>query len=345
MAQPGINQFSTVSEMKASSPKSHADITRLLKGADPDLVDAMLPNLPPSFFVVGAPRCGTTAMSRALAGNPRVSFSKPKETHFLLEDRSTMPIDDVRRLYLERFHPNLTRDCQAIGDGSVTYLYDPQAIRQAMDFDSRAKFIVAVRNPLDMLSSYHARMLFMLDEDEKDFARAWQLQDSRRAGRELPKQCRDPQLLQYADVASLGKHVEQLFAVAGRERCQVVVFDDFATDPGGVYVQLLAFLGVDDDGRREFKSKRSNAGYRSRWMQQFAMNPPPWIFKLIESSNAGTLKRLKRLRKRIKRFNKAPQVRAEMAEPVRAMLRDYYRSDVEKLSGLLGRDLTHWLAP
>jgi hypothetical protein len=334
-----------VSKMKASSPKSHADITRLLKGADPDLVTAMLPNLPPSFFVVGAPRCGTTALSRALSGNQRVSFSKPKETHFFLEDRSTMPIDDVRRLYLERFHPNLTRDCQAIGDGSVTYLYDPQAIRQAMNFDSRAKFIVAVRNPLDMLSSYHARMLFMLDEDEEDFARAWQLQDSRRAGRELPKQCRDPQLLQYADVGSLGKHVEQLFAVAGRERCQVVVFDDFAADPGGVYVQLLGFLGVDDDGRREFKSKRSNAGYRSRWMQQFAMNPPPWIFKLIESSNAGTLKRLKRLRKRIKRFNKAPQVRAELAEPVRAMLRDYYRSDVEKLSGLLGRDLTHWLAP
>ncbi len=330
---------------QTSTPKSHADIMRLLKGADSSLVSAMLPDLPPSFYVVGAPRCGTTGLSRALAGNARISFSKPKETHFLLEDRSTLSIDEVRRLYLERFHPNLTLDCQAIGDGSVTYLYDPQAIRRAMDFDSRARFIVAVRNPLDMLSSYHARLLFMLDEDEQDFARAWQLQENRRSGRDLPKRCRDPQLLQYADVASLGKHVERLFAVAGRQRCQVVVFDDFTADPGSVYLRLLTFLGVDDDGRREFKSKRSNAGYRSRWMQQFAMNPPPWIFKLIESSNAGTLKRLKRLRKRIKRFNKAPEVRVQLSESVQAMLCDHYRSDVEKLSGLLDRDLTHWLKP
>ena len=123
------------------------------------------------------------------------------------------------------------------------------------------------------------------------------------------------------------------------------MFDDFAADPGSVYVRLLAFLGVDDDGRREFKSKRSNAGYRSRWMQQFAMNPPPWIFKLIEWSNAGTLRRLKGLRKRIKRLNKAPEVRVQLPELVQAMLRDYYRSDVEKLSALLDRDLTHWLAP
>ena len=42
---------------------------------------------PPSFFVVGAPRCGTTAVSKALAGNPRISFSKPKEPHFFLEPR------------------------------------------------------------------------------------------------------------------------------------------------------------------------------------------------------------------------------------------------------------------
>jgi len=327
----------------AGSRRTSADITRFLQGADPTLVTTMLEDLPVSFFIVGAPRCGTTALSRMLEGHPRVSFSKPKETHFLLEARPELSQEEVRRLYLERFHPKLARDTQAIGDGSVSYLYDPLAIRRAVAFDSRAKFIVAVRNPVDMLRSYHARMLFTLDEDQKDFSRAWALQESRRAGHDLPRRCRDPQLLQYGEVASLGKYVEKLFQAVGREHCHVVVFDDLIDDPGRVYLQLLRFIGIDDDGRREFKAKRGNAGYRWRWMQQFAMNPPPWIFQLIEHSNVPMLKRLKGLRKRIKKFNKAPKQRQELSEAMRGTLREHLDDDVEKLSSLLGRDLSHWL--
>jgi hypothetical protein len=326
-----------------SRPKSWAEIDGLLNGADPALVSDMLDHLPPSFFVVGAPRCGTTALSDALRGNPHISFSKPKETHFLIEERSGMRIEDVRRSYLERFQPDLARETQAIGDGSVSYLYDADAIRRAIEFDGRARFIASVRNPLEMLQSYHARMLFTLDEDVADFSRAWTLQDERRAGRRLPKRCRLPGLLQYGDVARLGRHIERLFEVAGRERCHVVVFDDFVKEPGRVYQQLLEFIGVDDDGRRAFKPKRSNAGFKSRRLQQFAMNPPAWVFRLIDLSDATTLARLKRLRKRIKNFNRSRQEHRPLSEDMRATLRAYYREDVEKLSRLLGRDLTYWL--
>jgi hypothetical protein len=326
-----------------NKPRSRADIIKFLHGADPALVNEMLDDLPPSFFVVGAPRCGTTALSTALGGNRHISFSKPKETHFFIEDRSAMPVEDVRRLYLERFQPDLQPDSQAIGDGSVSYLYDPDAIRRAMEFDERAKFIASVRNPLDMLHSYHARLLFTLDENEKDFSRAWGLQEARRANRMLPKRCRLPQILQYGDVAMLGKHIERLFEVAGRERCHVVVFDDLVAEPGEVYLQLLDFISVEDDGRRKFKARRSNAGFKSRWLQQFAMNPPAWVFRLMESSSAATLKRLKKVRKRVKSFNKAHVERQPLSEDMRATLREYYSSDVEKLSRLLGRDLTHWI--
>jgi hypothetical protein len=326
-------------------PKSSADITKFLHGAQPALVSEMLNNLPPSFFIVGAPRCGTTALSKALAGHPFIAYSKPKETHFLLEDRSAMPIEVIRRLYLERFQPDLARDSQAIGDGSVSYLYEPDAIQRAIAFDPRAKFIAVVRNPLDMLHSYHTRLLYTLDEDETDFSRAWCLQNERGMGRKIPKRCRAPQLLQYGEIAMLGSHIERLFEVAGRERCHVVVFDDFVSNPGGVYKQVLEFIGVDDDHRREFKARRSNAGVKNRWLQQFAMNPPEWIFRLIDFSDTGTLKRLKQLRKRIKRFNKARERRPPMPEHMREILIDYYHLDVDKLSALLERDVTYWLRP
>ena len=66
-----------------------------------------------------------------MQGHPRISYSKPKETHYLLEDRSELPIKEIRRQYLQWFHPNLARDTEAIGDGSVSYLYRPDAIRRA----------------------------------------------------------------------------------------------------------------------------------------------------------------------------------------------------------------------
>ena len=298
---------------------------------------------PPSFFVVGAPRCGTTAVSKALAGNPRISFSKPKEPHYFLENRPGMSDNDLRQQYLSRYHHELTADHQAIGDGSVSYLYEPEAIRRVLVFDPRAKFIILVRNPVEMMRSYHSRMLFQLDEDEVDFARAWDLQASRAAGQRIPKRCRDARLLQYGNLGKLGMHLERLFEVAGRERCHVIVFDDFIQDPRAVYLRALEFIRVDDDGQVRFKRKRGTSGFKSRWLQQFVMNPPPWAFRLLAISDARMLKRLKGLRKRIKTLNsRDSEQRQILTEEMRATLRDYFAEDVAKLSGLLSRDFSHW---
>jgi hypothetical protein len=65
----------------------------------------------------------------------------------------------------------------------------------------------------------------------------------------VPKHCLDARLLLYAKVAGLGAQVERLFAVAGRERSHVIVFDDLVADPLGVYQRALEFLGVDYDGQ------------------------------------------------------------------------------------------------
>jgi hypothetical protein len=298
---------------------------------------------PPSFFVVGAPRCGTTAVSKALSRNPLISFSKPKEPHYFLEDRPGMSMEDLRQQYLSRYHQDLNAGHQAIGDGSVSYLYEPEAIRRVLVFDPRAKFIVLVRNPVEMMRSYHSRMLFQLDEDEVDFARAWDLQASRAAGQRIPKRCRDARLLQYGNLGKLGMHLERLFEVAGRERCHVIVFDDFIKDPRTVYLRALEFIGVDDDGQDRFKRKRSTSGFKSRWLQQFVMNPPSWAFHLLAISNASMLKRLKGLRKRIKTLNsRDSEQRQILTEEMRATLRDYFAEDIAKLSGLLSRDFSHW---
>jgi hypothetical protein len=300
-------------------------------------------DLPPSFFIVGAPRCGTTSLSRALKEHPRISFSKPKETHYLLLVPPVLSEQELRALYVSLHHQELGPQHQAIGDGSVSYLYAPEAIRQALRFDPRARFVVMVRNPLDMLPSYHARMVYTLDENVADFAKAWALQSRRAASQDIPRRCRDPRLLQYGEVGRLGAHIERLFEVAGRDRCLAIVFDDFASEPGAVYRQVLDFVGVENDGRTKFRHKADNRGFASPWLQQFVMNPPPWAVRLVDVANGAMIGRMKRVRRRLKHLNTLRRERPELQDGMRRTLRDHFADDVRKLSALLERDLSHWL--
>lgn len=298
-----------------------------------------------SFFIVGAPRCGTTSLSKTLAAHPQVCFSKPKETHFFARVAADTPAARLREEFLRRHFPGQDVSDRFVGEGSVSTLYAPEALRRIQRFDPHARFLVAVRNPVDMISSYHARLLYSLDEDEQDFSRAWALQAPRSEGRQLPRRCRDPRLLQYGDVGRLGQHVERLFDTVGRDNCLVVVLDDVKQRNAELYREVLEFIGLADDGREGFVHKNENRAYKSRWLQQFVMNPPPWIARLImarESKGQDRMRMLRRLRKRIKRKNNITVQRPQLDSGLRAELHAYFEADIQRLSRLLDRDLSHW---
>lgn len=298
-----------------------------------------------SFFIVGAPRCGTTALSKILARHPQVCFSRPKETHLFVQDLGTMDEAFWTKHFVEPFFPHLSDQHIAFGEGSVSSLYSPEAIQRILAFDPDAKFIIHVRNPVDMVHSYHGRLLFLLDEDQRDFARAWELQEERKAGRSLPKSCRDPRLLMYGEVGKLSEHVERMFATVGRERCFVVVFDDFTHDPATLYHDLCRFLGLAHDDENHFNQKYAHRRYRNRFVQQLLVNPPPVLLKAITAARITPQQlrlRTRGLRKWLRRRNTEQDIRPGMQPAMRAHLADYFAADIGRLGQLLGRDLSHW---
>ena len=80
---------------------------------------------------------------------------------------------------MKRFFCQCELRAKALGEGSVSYLYYPQAISRILEINPRAKFIVMVRNPTEMIYSYHSRLLAVLEENVNDFFTAWNLQDDR----------------------------------------------------------------------------------------------------------------------------------------------------------------------
>lgn len=321
------------------------------------------------FFIVGAPRCGTTALSRYLKAHTGVCFAKPKEPqYFATADLAGLPDTALRETvaadYVGRFFRRNPEDTRILGEGSVSYLYSPDAIETILRWDPDARFIVMLRNPLDMLRSYHARLLYILDEDEEDFERAWRLQDARATGRRIPATCRDAKLLNYAEVARLGTYTAQLMDIAGQERVLPVVHDDLKDDPRMVYRGALDFIGLPDDGRETFPRIRASSGIRSRALQRVLQRPPTALARLATdrasqvapapgagggtdgraTADKGLTLNPRKLRKRLLAWNTTDRPSAPLSPALDRELRDFYRDDVARLGDLIGRDLSSWLS-
>jgi hypothetical protein len=297
-----------------------------------------------SVFIVGAPRCGTTFLAKALARHPEVCFSKPKEPHFFVDPPAAANDRELVREYLRRFFGHLAPTHRVIAEGSPSYLYGPEVAARILTLDPDARFVIAVRNPIEMAPSYHARLLFMTDESETDFATAWSLQEARARGERIPRRCRDPRFLQYRAACSLGAQVEAFFAVAGRQRCHVVVFDDLASNPRKVYCDLLEFIGLRDDGRTEFERKNEHREFDRLWLQRLMMNPPPpFGFLVMSLQRRGIARRwVSQLRRAIKNRNTRRATRPPLDPALRETLRAAFADDIERLGAVIGRDLSHW---
>jgi hypothetical protein len=302
----------------------------------------------PDFFVVGAPRCGTTSLCRYLARNPQICFSRPKEPHYFVMLDHDPTADELRRDYLDRYFGHFAPQHRAVGEGSVSYLYLPGVIERINHLNPDARFIVLVRNPLAMLPSYHLRMRFLLQEDEPDFEKAWMLEPSRERGENVSKRCLDPRLLFYRQAAAFGVQIERLFKVAGRDRSHVIVFDDLKADPLGVYQRVLEFINVDYDGQTEFERRYGSQMYRYRWLQKLLYVPATSGGKTVETLQQRSRKynpdgsRRPSFIKRVTRLNKIPMPPAPLSPRMADRVRERLRPDLAQLSQLLDRDLNYW---
>jgi len=304
----------------------------------------------PGLFLVGAPRCGTTALSRYLAGHPHICFSEPKEPNYFIACSDPLDPENLQRHYLQRFFSHCRPEHQMLGEGSVSYLYSSEAIEAINTLNPEAKFIVSVRNPLDMIPSYHARTVYNTDESCLDLETAWSLQGVRARGEQIPSCCREPRLLQYAQIGMCGKYLERLISIIARERIKVLVFDDLKSDSTAVYREVLAFLGLEDDGREVSGVIRGNQRFRSLWLQRL-LKQPPFISKgrLVKRTGGMPGIKLPRAVKRIRSWllglNHVDCAREPLSDTMREALVTTFSADVAKLEQLLDRDLGHWLAP
>jgi hypothetical protein len=294
----------------------------------------------PNFFVVGAPRCGTTAITEHLSRqHPDVFICSPKEPRYFADDFGPWRQVHSRAEYLRLFED--ANDCHvAVGEGSTVYLYSDSAISNILTFDPSARFIAILRNPIDAVPSLHALLLYNREEDEPSFERAWQLQDDRRRGFHLPKACLAPKLLQYRAFGLYGEQVERLAETVEKSQVLVLLFDDLVKNPLSVHDQLTTFLRLGPTQCKTIESANENRYNRAPRLAQVVRKPPRnllWLRqRLAARGGLGIATRLIELQTERRR-------RDGLSEHMKGVLRAAFRDDIGRLERVIGRDLSHWL--
>lgn len=293
--------------------------------------------------MIGAPKCGTTALSEYLRMHPNIYMSMPKELFYFADDFPAYRQATTKEEYLEKFFQDVTTQHKAVGEASALYLYSSVALENLYQFNPNAKIIVMLRNPIDVVYSYHSQLLYDGDENEPDFEQAWKLQTSREKGLQISLFCREPRLLQYAEFGKLGQQIEHLLSIFPREQIHIIWFEEFANSTQLVYEKVLEFLEVPTDNRIEFERYNVNKTHKSSLLGKVTQKTPEFLInaamktkQIMGFSRWGIMDA-------IRKFNSKTASRQPLSVDFKAELIAEFATDIQKLSCLLDKDLSDWL--
>ncbi len=207
----------------------------------------------PSFLIVGAQRCGTTSMYRALEQHPAVLRALlHKGVHYFDTDYPR-GLDWYQGHFPLTAHARLRQRSVGVPpltfEASPYYMFHPMAAERIARDLPGAKLLVLLRDPVERAYSAHAHELARGYETEP-FERALELEDARLAG-ETERLMADPAYNshshQHHAYRSRGQYIEQLERLercVGRGRIHVVDCGDWFTAPQGAFDAVLDFLGL-----------------------------------------------------------------------------------------------------
>ncbi len=294
----------------------------------------------PDFLIAGAPKCGTTSLHAYLQQHPRVFLPDWKEPHFFGTDLDWTDRERISEAAYGALFDPATAD-QRCGEASVFYLLSERAAREIRDCNPAARIIAMLRNPIDMIHSFHSQRVYNGTEDV-DFGVAMEIESERRSGRKLPPRVGLRQGLYYRELAQYADQLQRYIDTFPREQLHVILFEDFKSNTPESFRNVAEFLGVDPTFSPDFAMQNPNTVARSRFVGDLLGHTPKAVSRIARV--VPTSLRL-RIRKAMRRANTRSEPRSPMAPELRARLVKEFGDGIRRLEGMLDRDLSAWLTP
>ena len=301
------------------------------------------PGKRPNTFVVGAPKCGTTALCTYLSQHPNVFMSEPKEPHYFVgEEMPGKARAFAKEERYARVFSAVQSEHKVVAEGAVWYLYSQTALRNIRDFNPDARIVVMVRRPDEMVYSMHNMAVVNFSEDILDFDMAWKTALAGNKRSSWSSRCDERSKLDYHRIAFFSEQLERVYNYFPKDQVKVVFYDDFKSDTDKCFQEVLVFLGLESWKVPLDKVNESKVVV-NRALGWFLRKPPPSVMAF-----AGLLKKVlgrEKLgwRSRLDSINTRVQSRQPINPTTRTEIISHYRKDIVQLGQMFGRDLSHWL--
>ncbi len=291
----------------------------------------------PEFFIVGAPKCGTTALWYWLRQHPKIFMPEKKELHYFGQD-------------LDMFHPTLeeylywfqdVREDQIAGEASASYIYSQTAPYEILEFSPKAKVIIALRNPVDMVYSLHAQLVFNGEEPLKGFREALLQEPKRKKGYWFSRYKKAPTIyFLYTEAGKLSEYVKRYVNIF-KDRVCIILYDDLK-QPQKVYDRILEFLGVDSEFKPSFSVMNPYKRPRSYLLSKvIAAAPSTLVGKLLRKTVSPKMRHI--IATKLLYWNSHYADKPPLELDLRKQLAECFQDDIVQLSKIINRDLSTWL--
>ncbi|CAM3980872.1 sulfotransferase [Nocardiopsis rhodophaea] len=205
----------------------------------------------PTFLIVGAQRCGTTSLFKALIQHPHVVGPVLRKGVHYFDTSYDRGEDWYRGHFPTRAATRARGDRPRVevGESSPYYLFHPLAAERIARDLPGVRVIVLLRDPVERAYSAHSHERARGFESEP-FERALELEEERLAGEEARLRA-DPDAYshshQHHAYLGRGRYVEQLLRLeehVGRDRMLVMDSESFFTTPEPLFTEVERFLGI-----------------------------------------------------------------------------------------------------
>jgi len=295
----------------------------------------------PNFLIVGAAKSGTSSLHQYLLQHPDIFMStfnnkgvSVKEPQFLIkskvERRLHFGIWEWKE-YLSIFEG--VKEQSVIGEASVFYLYYyKEAIKNIKKrLGNDVKIIILLRNPVDRAFSAFLHVSKSVKEP-LSFEEALEQEEGRLE--------RDLTLTPMVMYKSMGMYYSMVKAYKNEfKNIHVVIYEDFRDKTNITLESIFMFLDVNPTLELDY-SLRHNVGgkeWKNINMKNLFQND-----SLLKSIYFKFVPRIikNKIKERVLRLS--TKKAGIMNRKTKDNLKSFFKEDINKLSNLIKRDLTHW---
>jgi len=200
----------------------------------------------PNFYIVGAAKCGTNSLYEHLKKHPQVFFPKIKEPHYFVnrpprfrdakdEKRDIRCCGDAEKY--QKLYDEASGKV-AVGDASVSYLWDPTAPQRIYEACPSARIIIILRDPVIRAHSHYLNSRREQVEPESSFLKALRL--------ELLQQEIDWFTSRlYISAGLYYEQIDRFLRIFGKDQVLILSFEDLRREPQELFARTSRHLGID----------------------------------------------------------------------------------------------------